>query len=221
MRTTVSAIAGLYYLNDKRKHVATLGIVGTGFIAKNLIDSFARLNWEIGEILLFDLDAGYAQSMREHAQATLGCPVTIVDQLDTLLSQSQVIATMTTAGTPYISARALLAHNPIILNISLRDFSADLILDANNIVDDIDHCLKANTSPHLAYQQSGNKDFINGHFGDLISGKIVLDTTKPVIFSPFGLGVLDVALGKFVYDELCKTGKMSQFPEFFGEQARW
>ncbi len=221
VRTTLSALAGLYALNQKRKRVATLGIIGTGFIAKSFIASLAKLHWEVDQVVLFDLDRGYAESMQAYVRQTLNVPVRIVDQLDALLTSSQVIVTSTTAGEPYITSRALLAHNPVILNLSLRDFSADIILNANNIVDDIDHCLKANTSPHLAYQQSGNKDFINGHIGDLLAGTIVLDPNKPSIFSPFGLGVLDIALGKFIYDTMVGRGEGLSCPDFFGESTRW
>jgi hypothetical protein len=39
-------------------------------------------------------------------------------------------------------------HNPLVLHVSLRDLAQEIVLASTNIVDDIEHCLKANTSPH-------------------------------------------------------------------------
>jgi ornithine cyclodeaminase len=47
----------------------------------------------------------------------------------------------------------------VVLHISLRDLAPEILLASANIVDDIEHCLKANTSPHLTEQLIGNRDF--------------------------------------------------------------
>ncbi len=61
------------------------------------------------------------------------------------------------------------------LNISLRDLALETLLRVNNIVDDVEHCLKAQTSPHLAEQLSGGRKFINGTLGALLEGRVELD----------------------------------------------
>lgn len=42
-----------------------------------------------------------------------------------------------------------------------------------------------------------------------------------MIFSPFGLGVLDLAVGAFVLGEARKDGTAIEVPNFFGETRRW
>jgi len=90
-----------------------------------------------------------------------------------------------------------------------------------HIVDDIDHCLKANTSPHLAEQHTGNRDFLAGTLADIITNKTTPPTNKPLIFSPFGLGVLDLAVGKHVYDDINNSGQLHTINNFFHELRRY
>ena len=55
---------------------------------------------------------------------------------------------------------------------------------------------------HLTEQQYENRQFINGNMSDLINGTNTLDASKPTLFSPFGMGVLDLNVAKYVYDSI-------------------
>ncbi len=125
------------------------------------------------------------------------------------------------AGEPHVQAPAWFAHNPLVLHVSLRDLSPEIILGAYNVVDDIEHCMKANTSPHLAEQLVGHRDFVAGTLYDVLTGKTTPPADKPVIFSPFGLGVLDLAVAKYVYDQVTATGDLLTVPDFFHELKRY
>jgi ornithine cyclodeaminase len=54
-----------------------------------------------------------------------------------------LIVFATVAAKPHIHARDWFTHNPLVLHISLRDLSPEIILNSYNVVDDIEHCLKA------------------------------------------------------------------------------
>ena len=43
---------------------------------------------------------------------------------------------------------------------------------------------------------------------------------RTVVFSPFGLGVLDLAVGKYVYDEVAREGDLHVVDDFFHELRR-
>ncbi|MFG6294722.1 2,3-diaminopropionate biosynthesis protein SbnB, partial [Streptomyces rochei] len=86
--------------------------------------------------------------------------------------------------------------------------------------DDIDHCLRAGTSPHLTERLTGGRAFLLGTLDDVMAGRVTVPADRPVIFSPFGLGVLDLAVGKFVYDEVADSGELHVIDDFFHELRR-
>ena len=85
---------------------------------------------------------------------------------------------------------------------------ARAILSNHNIVDDLDHVNRAATSIHLASEQEGHTDFVHGSLGDILLGELKLPERdhRKVVFSPFGLGVLDLAVADLVQKTLAETG---------------
>jgi ornithine cyclodeaminase len=106
--------------------------------------------------------------------------------------------------------------------LSLRDIGTKVILASQNIVDDVDHCLKARTSLHLTEMETGNRNFVSGSLVDVLEKRFKLDHhQRPRIFSPFGLGVLDVAVGNFVLEAAKSDGGTIELPDFFSNSTRW
>ena len=94
------------------------------------------------------------------------------------------------------------------------------MLGSTNIVDDVDHCLKANTSLHLAEQLTGNRHFVHGTLDDLMAGWVDPPADRPLVFSPFGLGLLDLAVGRYIYDQVARCGGLQVIDGFFHDLRR-
>ena len=73
---------------------------------------------------------------------------------------------------PHVSDPSWFEHNPLVLHVSLRDLAPEVLLASANIVDDVEHCLRAGTSPHLAEQLTGNRDFLHGTLDDVMAGRV-------------------------------------------------
>ncbi|MFG3285584.1 2,3-diaminopropionate biosynthesis protein SbnB [Streptomyces sp. NPDC048111] len=219
-RTAASAAVAARALTPAGHRRASTAIVGAGVIARTVFDYLTDSGAVLGDLVVHDQDPASADHLVRHASERLGYRATRADSLDEAL-KADLVVFATTAAEPYVPADTQFRPGQLILNISLRDLAPELLLTANNIVDDIDHCLKARTSPHLAELLTGGRDFINGTLGGLLAGDVALDPGRPTVFSPFGLGVLDIAVGRHVLGEAIADGAALDVPGFFGETQRW
>lgn len=220
-RTAASAALAADWLTRDRARPARLGIVGTGLIARYIHTYLAAGGWSFDDVGVFDLSPAHADGFRGYLTAAGQPSVTVHESAEDLIRGSDLVVFATVAGEPHVHDPAWFDHNPLVLHVSLRDLSPEVILASANVVDDVEHCLKANTSVHLAEQQTGGRDFLSGTLHDVMTGKAALPKDRPLVFSPFGLGVLDLAVGKHIHDQLHATGDLRTVAEFFFELDRY
>jgi ornithine cyclodeaminase len=223
VRTAASAALAADRLSVGRGQRPTrVGFFGVGLIARYIHTYLAGTGWSFDRIGVFDLEPAHADGFRSYlAQTGTAADIEVHDSADDLLRSCDLVVFATVAGTPHVTDPAAFDHNPLVLHVSLRDLAPEIILRSANIVDDVEHCLKANTSVHLAEQQVGNRDFLEGTLDDVMAGRVTVPTDRPVVFSPFGLGVLDLAVGKYVYDEVAATGALHTIDDFFHDLRRY
>ncbi|MDQ0945858.1 2,3-diaminopropionate biosynthesis protein SbnB [Streptomyces sp. V1I1] len=220
-RTAASAALAADHLTRNRQRPTRIGFFGTGLIARYIHAFLTGTGWTFDETGVHDLSAHSAAGFRDYLQQTgTTGQITVHDSPEELIRSSDLVVFATIAGEPHISDPAWFDHNPLVLHVSLRDLAPEIILVSTNIVDDVEHCLKANTSPHLAEQLTGNRDFLNGTLDDVMTGRVTPPTDRPLVFSPFGLGVLDLAVGKYVYDETARSGQLHVIEDFFHDLRR-
>jgi 2,3-diaminopropionate biosynthesis protein SbnB len=218
-RTAASAVLGAEALHGSRI-ARKIAVVGAGVISRNILEFLRALDWEIGSVVVHDAVPDYADKAARYVEV-LGYNGSVSSTLAGALDGADVVILATTAGEPHILDEDALAPGQTVLNVSLRDIGPDIIAASHNVLDDVDHCLQADTSPHLTEQRLGHRDFIDGTIAELLLGEITLGRDKPRIFSPFGLGVLDIAVGLELFTTGLETGLALAVPDFFAEVARW
>jgi ornithine cyclodeaminase len=220
-RTAASATLAADRLTAGRARPTRVGFFGTGLIARYLHTFLAGTGWTFDEIGVHDLSAEHAAGFAEHVRRGSAARVTVHERAEDLVRGSDLVVFATVAGEPHVTDLSWFAHNPVVLHVSLRDLAPEIILASTNVLDDVEHCLKADTSPHLAEQLTGNRDFVHATLPEVLDGGVTLPTDRPLVFSPFGLGVLDLAVGLHVYDEVRDAGDLTEIPDFFSDLHRY
>jgi 2,3-diaminopropionate biosynthesis protein SbnB len=220
-RTAASAALAADWLSRSRPRPTRVGFVGAGLIARYIHTFLAGTGWSFDEIGVHDLSADSAAGFGGYMeQSGTAGRVRVHESAEEMIRSCDLIVFATVAAQPHIRDLSWFAHNPLVLHVSLRDLAPQILLASTNVVDDVEHCLKANTSPHLVEQLTGSRDFLLGTLNDVMTGRVSVPAGRPVIFSPFGLGVLDLAVGKYVYDKVAAAGDLHIIDDFFHELRR-
>lgn len=221
VRTAASAAVAATCLTKNRKTPTSIGIVGTGLIAKYVMRYLKAAGFSFSSISLYDKSMEYACSFAESmSNDEDSFSITTYDSLEDLICSSDLLVFTTTALTPYVTDRKLFSHHPVVLHVSLRDLSPQIVLDSCNIVDDVDHCLKAETSVHLAEKISNSRKHVHATLNEVLSGHYTPEADQTIVFSPFGLGVLDLVVAREVFDHTSASGAAHTVNNFFYDMSR-
>jgi len=218
-RTAASVALAAQQLQGQNR-ASCAGIIGAGLISFEIVRFLLAACHEIEKLVIFDLDADRSKSFKIRCEHVFkGIEVEIAAEPRSVLSECLLISIATTAIQPHIADLSGCRPGSTILHVSLRDLAPQVILACDNIVDDIDHVCRAQTSIHLAEQLVGHRDFIKGTLADVLEGNIAprKDTAGIVVFSPFGLGVLDVAVGNLVHQLALKENLGTVINSFLPE----
>lgn len=215
-RTAASAALAARSLHADR-NVKSVGLIGCGLINFEIQRFLLNVFPSIKTLYLYDLKAERAVQFKQSCKKAFDQITTeIVTDLNTLLGASTLISVATTAIDPYITDISALAPGSTILHISLRDLAPEVILSCDNVVDDIDHVCRAQTSVHLAEQRVGTREFIRCSLADVTSGAAPArrDAGCITVFSPFGLGLLDIAVSKLAYATAIRSNQGTLIKSF-------
>ncbi|MET7300357.1 2,3-diaminopropionate biosynthesis protein SbnB [Embleya sp. NPDC005575] len=219
-RTAASAALAVETLAPSDRPRTVL-FVGAGVIGRTVSDFLAARDLAVAECLVHDHVDAYAQTFAGYLRATHDWSAQAVTDIDSALATADLVVLATTAPAPWLGDAQTLRPDQLILNLSLRDVHPTVMIKCHNVLDDLDHCLTAQTSPHLTEIEYGTRDFIDGTLADVLLGRVRVYPDRPIVFSPFGLGVLDLAVGRHIYRVAREQGRATEIPAFLPEPTRW
>ncbi|MER5435303.1 2,3-diaminopropionate biosynthesis protein SbnB [Streptomyces sp. NPDC002588] len=199
---------------------ATAALVGTGPINLEVLRFLAVTVPSLASVTVFDLLPERAEEFTRLAAAVApAVQVSAAATIEEALAGRSLVSIATTAAAPHMDLRHV-DPGAVVLHVSLRDLEAQAILDHHNIVDDADHVCREQTSLHLAQERSGNRDFIDASIGALLRGTADFrpDPDKVTVFSPFGLGALDIAVAQLVRAAALREGRGTRVEGFLPAQ---
>ena len=218
-RTAASAALAAQVLHKDRS-VSQIGIIGCGVINFEIIRFLRSIFDGADSFVVFDLDAKRAGQFSQRCESVFaGVEVRVVTNIREVLAQCPLISFATTAVEPHVLDLSCCGAGSTILHISLRDISSEGILSADNVVDDVDHVCRARTSVQLAEEVAGNRNFIRCTLPEILIGAAPPreDDESICIFSPFGLGILDIAVSNLVYSRALAEKKGDVIKSFYAD----
>lgn len=204
-RTAASAALAAAILSKGKHDIKDIALIGCGFINFEIFEFIISQFPSLESANLFDLDRKRTRLFSNKVKSISDVKINISNTIEECIQSSKIISFATTASTPHITDKSILPKDSIVLHISLRDIDPDIIKNSVNIVDDLEHVNRENTSIHLASKKYGNTNFVTASLGELLLGQKKLPAqSRPIIFSPFGLGILDIRLARFLYEQATK-----------------
>ena len=222
-RTAASAALAAKALHVERP-VLAIGLIGCGMINFETAQFLRIVFPEVVSAKLFDSDSRRAEEFRQKQLArSPNWEVTIAKDHEEVLREAEVVSIATTATVPHMHSLGSYRGSETVLHLSLRDISPEVLLQCDNVVDDPDHVCRARTSLDLAEQMVGHRQFIRATLGDVLLGRAPgrFNSTMPVIFSPFGLGILDLAVARWVVRRAVEREMGTVIDSFLPEGHSW
>ncbi|WP_025690404.1 2,3-diaminopropionate biosynthesis protein SbnB [Paenibacillus zanthoxyli] len=201
---SVSGVIIQKYASLSDLNVFNIGITGFGPIGQlHLQMLHALLDDRINQVYLYDI----AKVDIDNVPAGLRDKVTIASHWSDAYSEADIFITCTVSNERYIDQKP--KEGALLLNVSLRDFSPDILkFDPLIIVDDWDEVCRENTDIELFHQQKGLKKIDTLAISDaLIDEKLTHKAkARPIMFNPMGMAVFDVAIASLYYEKALKEG---------------
>ncbi|MFD5972147.1 2,3-diaminopropionate biosynthesis protein SbnB [Streptomyces bacillaris] len=211
-RTAASAALAGRALHGEARPVHTVGLIGCGTINRRVLDFLLLTHPELRTVVLQDAVPGRAEILAAQLSEQLGAERPGLRCTPGGLAEALSADTVSIATTDSTYWLDLAAHpdrpaHQVVLHLSLRDLTTDSVLDAYNVVDDTDHVMRERTSLHRAEQEAGHRRFVAAEIAAVLAGEAPApEPGQTVVFSPFGLGILDLAVARTVLAAADRAG---------------
>ncbi|MCC5033929.1 2,3-diaminopropionate biosynthesis protein SbnB [Streptomyces sp. WAC 00631] len=215
-RTALSAAVGARALRGGDSRIGKLAVIGTGYISATTLAVMAGEGWTAGSLAVHDLDADRARAFAAERTHGLASSVSVAGTLREALDDADVVLFATTAVVPYVTDAGWFKPGAVVLHMSLRDLEPEAMADAAHVVDDVSHALREKTSLALAVERGTVRREDITAIGDHLRGAARPSRGRTVVYAPFGLGSLDIAIGALVLERAAGREGVVTVPDFAG-----
>ncbi len=215
-RTGASAALAARTLHTENR-LSTLGVIGCGPINLAIVRHILAAYEHDCRILLFDAVEERADAFAARVRAVAPAARTEkARSADAVLGAAPLVSIATNTRQPHITSLAECPPGATVLHMSVRDIAPEELARHDNVVDDPDHVCRVNTSLHLLEQSLGHRDFVRCALGDVLLGRSAprRDPEGVLVYSQFGLAMLDVAVAAQVQERARKNGIGTPIPDF-------
>jgi N-[(2S)-2-amino-2-carboxyethyl]-L-glutamate dehydrogenase len=196
------------------KSADSFALYGAGVINRDVLDFLVDDGWSMRTIQISDPNFESRLALAEHCRAR-GCLNVETEEIEDPNSHD-LVSMATSALTPWFDSE--IGSHQTILHISLRDIVPKHLNSVRNIVDDVHHAVKANTSLHLLEQEAGRIPRIED-FGNLLTGKT--QKREATVVAAFGMGILDIAVANLIMDIAGSTNELLEIEGMLPNLSRW
>ncbi|UQZ36162.1 2,3-diaminopropionate biosynthesis protein SbnB [Paenibacillus sp. PK3_47] len=202
-----SSISGLmlrHYIQARQPENIHLGIIGWGPVGQYHVQMAAALYGDkIERIRIFDIKgADLSKVPPPYAERA-----EVAESWEEVYQQSNVFITCTVSAERYIDVPP--APGSLLLHVSLRDYQPEALAALKAIiVDDWNEVCRENTDiERLHLEQGLSRDGVR-LITDVVCRSCLADfpAEEPVLFSPMGMAVFDIATGVYYVNEARMRG---------------
>lgn len=211
-RTAAGAVAAAQMLHQRK--IGNVGIVGCGRINYETLQFLLQVE-DVSVVFIYDQVVGRAENFKR--KFNIESQIKIRNNIEDVFLKCDLIFLATTAGEPYIFDDSLIKNDHTIIDTSLRDFSPKIVKKCFNVVDSICHVNRENTSIHLAFLENNKIDFDVEEIGNIYISNNFDRGKKPVLYSAFGLGILDLGLAYYTKKLALELNEFAEIKDFYEE----
>jgi|LGOV01.1.fsa_nt_gb ornithine cyclodeaminase len=193
-----------------KKDAKTMGFLGAGVQARNHVESLLLVR-DIEEIKVWDLYPSAAEKFADEMSEKYNVKVTVCETAEEVVSNSEIITTVTLAKEPVLNGEWLKPGTHInAIGASAkayREIDSSAVAKARLYVDKKESCT-GESSDYLVPLSEGaiEDDHIVAEIGDILLNKAEgrKTDTEITMFEGMGLAVEDIASAAYIYQKAAK-----------------
>jgi len=215
MRTGATSAVATKHLS--RKDAETLGIIGTGAQATFQVEAICKVR-SIRRILVYDKDQGMAENFSKIAFESLQIPVKVMPTPREVITDSDILVTVTTSKVPVFDGRDLKAGTHInavgAYSPEMREVDEVTVKNSKIVVDTYEGCM-AEAGDLLIPMRDGklSKESIYADLGEIVLGKKPgrIRDDEITLFESVGFALEDLVTARLAYQKAKERGMGVEF----------